>query len=85
MLLTKTNEDNLAAKGNITLLKRQVMREHGILGGREMLKSIMNSFGPLERRNCMRELNASRVCVAGSKRQNVGTVLNRLEGNHDLC
>ena len=55
-LINKASEKHQTVRGNITLLKRRAMREKRLLGGREIMVAVMNSYGPLEKRNSINDL-----------------------------
>ena len=56
MLVNKAGDKYQTVRGNITLLKRRAMRERRLLGGREMMVTVINSYGPLEKRNSINDL-----------------------------
>ena len=64
-LLNKTSDDFANIRDKVSLLKRRAMREKRIIGGREMLLCMITSYGPIEKRNCIDELNA--LCVPSLK------------------
>ena len=55
-LVNKAGDKYQTVRGNLTLQKRKAMRERRILGGRELMVAVINSYGPFEKRNCINDL-----------------------------